>query len=258
MIILIEILFFTNSSLAIENGKNREITFKNGVVTAIQALNSNAPFEYYELHLSEIEINTLKSIKINLTEQYCNYGNLKVLNSEVNEFIKSLNFENKTTAEAVSQIVVRIVRGVVQGSGQETAWVVLRSFTPTSSYDMPRWHTDGYYYEPYAGDPYKFAITLKGPPTLFYKLPDEKRGEFYALQRKGTEQNDYNRQAIAAFLGNSKEAISVARPHQGAVFVVGSNHAAIHSEPPIKEERLFLSVLPGSKAQIKEWKDKQE
>jgi len=34
--------------------------------------------------------------------------------------------------------------------------------------------------------------------------------------------------------------------------------AAVHSEPPLKEERLFMSVLPGSKAQIKEWESKQE
>ncbi|OJW52688.1 MAG: hypothetical protein BGO67_09505 [Alphaproteobacteria bacterium 41-28] len=257
-LILVEILFFTNPLQAIENKNNREIIFRHGIVTAIQALGSDASFEYYDLHLSEMEIKNLKSIKINLTEQYCNYGNLKELNSGVNEFIKSLNSENKTTAETVSQIIVRIVKGIIEASGQETAWVALRSFTPTSSYDVPRWHTDGYYYEPYAGDPYKFVITLKGAPTLFYKLPGDKRKEFYTLQRKGTERNDYNRQAIAASLGNSKETISVAQPHQGAVFVVGSNHAAIHSEPSIKEERLFLSILPGSNAQIKEWKDKQD
>ena len=32
-----------------------------------------------------------------------------------------------------------------------------------------------------------------------------------------------------------------------------TQNAAIHSEPPIKEEKLFMSILPGSKKKIKEW-----
>lgn len=88
-------------------------------------------------------------------------------------------------------------------------------------------------------------------------MPPEKRNAFETLQRQGTEQNNYNRQAIATLLGKSKKLISIAYPHQGVVFIVGSDHAAVHSEPPIKEERLFLSVLPGTKEQIKEWESSQ-
>jgi hypothetical protein len=131
----------------------------------------------------------------------------------------------------------------------------LRSFTPTSEYDVPRWHQDGYYYAPYEGNPYKFAITLKGPATLFYKLPPHLKENFLTLTREGMEKNGYNRQALATLLKPFKEAAFIPQPYQGAVFIVGSEYAAVHSEPPIHEERLFLSVLPGSKAQIKEWKD---
>ncbi|MBY0272199.1 MAG: hypothetical protein K2X02_02115 [Alphaproteobacteria bacterium] len=244
-------IFLVNVSLTIENEKEtREIQ------TAIKALGPSRSFVYYDLHLSENEKSAGNALKISKTDSYNNYGNLNVLESEVREFIKTLGKVNNTNAKEVAGLIVRLVNEILQASEQETAWVAVRAFTPISEYDVPRWHTDGYYFEPYSGDLYKFALTLKGSPTLFYRLPDNKREEFYALRGKGTEQNDYNRQALADMLGQFKEAISIAHPYQGAVFIVGPNNAAVHSEPPIKEERLFISILPGSKTQIKEWESK--
>lgn len=248
--LLLEVLFM-NNSFAIESGKNIK-----AIQNAIEALSSTRSFAYYNLHLSENEKNAVNTLKINKTDSYNNYAHLNTLEFEVREFIKALSKEDQTNAKELSQLIVRLVNEIVQASGQETAWVAVRAFTPTSEYDMPRWHTDGYYFEPYSGAPYKFALTLKGSPTLFYPLPNNKKEEFFALRRKGTEQNDHNRQALADMLEQSKEVISSAQPYQGAVFVVGSNNAAVHSEPPIKEERLFISVLPGSKTQIKEWEFK--
>jgi hypothetical protein len=234
--------------------ETRNIT-PNQIQTAIKALGPDSPFVYFDLQLSEHEIKSLKNLKINATTEYNNYGNLKGLESESNDFIKSLGEKNEETAKITSQIIVRIVNEIIQASEKETAWVALRAFTPTASWNVPRWHTDGYYYAPRTGDLYKFAISLKGSLTLFYQLPADRREEFSDLQRKGTEQNEYNRQALADLLGCSKEAISVAQPHQGAIFIVGSGNAAVHSEPPIDEQRLFLSVLPGSQTQIKEWEN---
>lgn len=241
---------FMNVSLAMENGKEaREIQ------DAIESLSPRRSFAYYDLHLSENEKRAVSALKIK-TDAYNNYANLNALEPEVREFIETLGEGNETNAKEVSQLIVRLANEILHASGQETAWVAVRAFTPTSEYDVPRWHTDGYYFEPCSGDPYKFAVTLKGAPTLFYQLPDNKREDFYTLGSKGTEQNNYNRQALADMLGQSKEAISIAQPYQGAVFIVGSNNAAVHSEPSIKDERFFMSVLPGSKAQIKEWESK--
>jgi hypothetical protein len=239
---------FMNVSLAMDDGKEaREIQ------AATESLSPRHSFAYYDLHLSENEKSAVNALKIHKTDSYNNYANLNALEPEVRDFIKTLDKGNETNAKEVSHLIVRLVNEILHASGQETAWVAVRAFIPISQYDVPRWHTDGYYFEPYSGDPYKFAVTLKGPPTLFYRLPDNKREEFYTLEHKGTEQNNYNRQVLADMLGKSKEAISIAQPYQGAIFIVGSSNAAVHSEPPLKEERLFMSVLPGSKAQIKEW-----
>lgn len=249
-LILMQALFFTSPSLGKE-------TLPSRIQATLKTLGPNSSFVYYDLDPSERERNALKTLKINMTDDYNNYGNLDGLESEVRDFLKTLGKGNDTSAQDVSQLITRLVKEVLQGCGQETAWVAVRSFTPTSAYDLPRWHTDGYYYAPYEGDPYKFAITLRGPPTLFYQLPADKREEFYALQRKGNEQNEYNRQALALMLNTVKEAISIGQLYQGAVFIVGSNHAAVHSEPPIKEERLFLSSCPffqGARSKLKNGK----
>ncbi|MBA3814482.1 MAG: DUF2608 domain-containing protein [Alphaproteobacteria bacterium] len=185
---------------------------KKQIKIAIDQLNTNNPFVIFALGLTEEEKNILKKLQINTTEVYNNYGSLKDLNAEIRTFIKSLNKENKAIAETASQIIVRIVNDIIQASGQETAWVAVRSFTPTSEYDIPRWHKDGYYYAPYEGDPYKFAVTLKGSSTLFYSLPTHMREKFYALEKGGTEENSYNRQALATLLGQSKGPISIAQP----------------------------------------------
>ena len=39
--------------------------------------------------------------------------------------------------------------------------------------------------------------------------------------------------------------------NQGLIFVVGRDTALIHSEPPMTDTRIFVSVLPGTESQIK-------
>jgi hypothetical protein len=37
--------------------------------------------------------------------------------------------------------------------------------------------------------------------------------------------------------------------------MVGSNKALLHSEPPIHEKRLFMSIVPAYSYEIDEWKN---
>lgn len=130
--LLLEILFM-NNSFAIESGKNIK-----AIQNAIEALSSTRSFAYYDLHLSENEKNAVTTLKINKTDSYNNYAHLNTLEFEVREFIKALSKADQTNAKELSQLIVRLVNEIVQASGQETAWVAVRAFTPTSEYDMPR------------------------------------------------------------------------------------------------------------------------
>lgn len=214
--------------------------------TAIKSLNQDSSFIFFDLMLSPEELTALERIKINFPKEYNNLGALEVLRNEVIAYVKSLGNKEERVVETVSQMIHRIACDCVRASGKATAWVALRASQQNSDFDLARWHVDGYYYQPYFGQ-YKFAFTFKGPGTKFYKLPKQMREKFTALLQEG------NRQKLSKLLYDSR-LVMQAQSDQGTVFIVGADNAAVHSEPPINEERLFMSVLPGSKEQIAEWK----
>lgn len=255
--------------LFINQVHSQEILISNAQ-TAINNLGPNTPFAFYDLNLTDHEIKILEKISINspMLTDYNNYGNIDKLEVEINEFIKSLSQENEIIAEEFSQLIAKLVKGLVQASGKETAWVALRPSMPNSAFDLPRWHMDGYFYRPHDIRQYKFALVLKGPSTLFCTLSLDQKKAFDILKKKEIqkivqdengkiikfEEDMSNRQALATMIRDFQVPIMVAQPYQGAVFVVGESNAAIHSEPPISDNRLFLSILPGSKSQIEELK----
>lgn len=46
------------------------------------------------------------------------------------------------------------------------------------------------------------------------------------------------------------------KTHHGAFFIVGNDHAAVHSEPDITEERIFISIMGATDEQIQEMIDR--
>lgn len=44
---------------------------------------------------------------------------------------------------------------------------------------------------------------------------------------------------------------------EGLVFMVGNDKALIHSEPPMHEMRLFMSIVPAYAYEIDEWMNKK-
>lgn len=223
----------------------RSLPLNKEINIALMSLNSQKPFASFDIKFSSAEKDTLDKIDIDHENAYDNFGHLDVLANEVETFIKSIGKNNTKKSKSVADLVTRLVNNAILSFKKETAWVAVRAFTATNFWDSPRWHSDGYYYSPYTGEQYKIAIALKGASTLFYPLADEMREKFNSLQF-----NPENRETISKMLDTSK-AVSVALGH-GAIFIVGTPYAAVHSEPPIHEERLFLSIVPGNKAEIEE------
>lgn len=215
------------------------------VKKSLKTLNANKPFTNFNIPLSHEESNSLNKLHIDAPKAYDNFGKLDYLINELDEFIKSLNLNNIDISQSISTLIKKLVSDVILGFEKETAWVTVRASIATDIWDIPRWHTDGYYYSPYIGEQYKVVITLKGPASLFYPLSNDLREKFYSLQFEPE-----NRETIASMLDMS-QSIS-ALPRQGTIYIVGSNYSAVHSEPPIHEERLFLSIVPGSKSEIQE------
>ncbi|MES2219246.1 MAG: hypothetical protein V4501_12650 [Pseudomonadota bacterium] len=210
-----------------------------------EALNPQNPFTTFDLKFSSAEQAALDEMNINYTKSYDNFGNLTALKNETKEFLKSLGQSDAGQIEIISNLITNLVNTVISSFEKATAWVTIRASLTTDTWDLPRWHTDGYYYAPYSGEQYKAVITLKGPGSLFYPLPNELRQQFNSLQL-----NPDNRAIIAKLLDPAK-AISI-DIKKGVIFIVGADYAAVHSEPPIHESRLFLSIVPGSKTEIDE------
>jgi hypothetical protein len=212
---------------------------------ALHSLSAQKPFAVFDTNFSSSAENIINTISINHTKAYDNFGKLNILATEMKDFIKTIGTNDDSNSELIANLITKLINDILQNLQKETAWVTIRAATATNLWDTPRWHSDGYYYAPYSGEQYKIALTLKGPSTLFYFLPEEIREKFNSLQL------DSNNRDIIANLLDKTKAISIDLG-KGAIFIVGANHAAVHSEPPIHEERLFLSILPGSKAEIDE------
>jgi hypothetical protein len=116
------------------------------------------------------------------------------------------------------------------------------------------------------------VYTLKGNGTWFYQLLCEYRASFNAIQdaigqetlkaiQKGhnplsTPTNLENRRKLAALIDASR--VEKTKAFTVTSFIVGDqNNAAVHSEPPTTSDRLFISIAPGTSAQIKEWADRR-
>ncbi len=223
------------------NGQNLISPHANSsTFTTTDTLINEQPFVFFDLELTEKEREALEKLDIKYTSHYENYGDLQLLAEELQHFITSLSDSNIAIAKTVAQLVPRLVQKVLAILDQETAWVTMRAFTPVTVFKEPRWHSDSHYYPP-TGEQYKVAITLHGAQTLFYDIASE--------QRKTLEPICQNKRELTKIVDLSR----VISPSfgQGSIFIVGSDHAPIHSEPNIDGKRLFLSMIPGSNAQIK-------
>lgn len=244
------------------NATYEQCELGSGLSWEICSLSEDKPFVIYDLQLTQKEAESLSMLEVNSTGEYNHYGTVDTLNNEVSIFIEKLGNTCDVSAQ-ISKVIMRLLQESVNASKYQSFWIALRASTAHSGFDTPRWHTDGEFYDSNAKQ-YKIAIVLKGAQTLFYDLPKENREWFNNLQNHAgifnedgflnkeltLDSMEASRKIIASALDN-KKAIS-AKFGQGSIFLVGSNFAAVHSEPPIHEPRLFLSIVLGTKEQIKQ------
>jgi hypothetical protein len=235
-------------------------------------LGPGKPFLDFDLELTEEEKSNLNSICItsptqeNPTVSYENYGQLETLFSDVKHFISSLSPANLNFADSIAKVVTKLTQKVCAQLEGETAWVCVRASIPTKEFTIPRWHLDGYYYKPYIDNQYKAAVALKGPRTLFFNASNEQRKALsdYQLSIQTDEKGEIDKDKMIVLANNQKMFLNnifnksmaiTADSGQGTIFLAGDN-GAIHSEPDIASQSLFVSILPGSRVQIEELADR--
>ena len=217
---------------------------------AAAAAAEHKSFVNFDLHLSPDELRDFETLNVSETSSYDNFGHLGTLRDETARFLQSLGNTPELSACA-AETIDRVVKDSLLAVKADTAWFTLRAFLPTHAFDIPRWHTDGRFYTETETDQKKIATTLKGPSTLLNDLPDGLRSAFHEKLRSSYDDTPEERHAINTLI--DPKNTQRAGHGQATIFIVGSeDRAAVHSEPAISTERIFLSILPGSHAQIKE------
>lgn len=245
-LILLSSLFLTQLAVI-------ELSIEEEMIAKINLLGEDNSFAYQDLRLTNQEFELIDQLRFDrlpapATDDYNRFGDLHLLEQELPDFLKSLGNDSDDVIHTVAKVIARTARQVVKASNKDSAWVCVRASTPTTEYDVPRWHMDGSYYglngpHPYPGLVFKFAATLKGPSTLLYNLPHDQRDLFNA---------HCNDRLFLSELVNFSMVESPKRG-EGVFFIVADDRlAAIHSEPQVHENRLFFSVLIGDKAEIEE------
>lgn len=202
---------------------------------------------FVDLGLTDHELKIIDQIKVD-NYGFCDrYGSLHLLQDEIPELLRKIGNDDEELIQEASTIIYKIITQVTKGFGKQTAWVSIRASQPNPLFDIPRWHTDGYYYSPYFGMQYKFAVGLKGNPTLFYSLDETMREIF--------RKNQEDRVTLSQIFDVNKA--DTAPKGFGAIFIVGPrDYGALHSEPKIDSNRIFISILPGQDCEIEEFYQK--
>jgi len=205
-------------------------------------------FVFVDRGITREDLAYFNQIDIQTERFYHHFGEVKNIESSIADFLQKVGENGEEYSLQIASRISSFAEEVVKESGKNEAWVHLRASIATDRYDASRWHFDGYYYTPEDADDllFKFAATLVGPSTLFYMLPPELRKTIGGRirDRKYMEKFCEEEQIVAPKLG------------EGAIFVGGKGVTALHSEPPIHEKRLFFSVVPATKAQLPQLKQR--
>ncbi len=173
-------------------------------------------------------------------------------------FLASIGENDQQHIETVAGIVSNIAEQVTKMLQKEAYWLALRVTKPLDydmSYTMPRWHSDGAYFETAEGEVvYKFILTLRGDKTLFGEAADLER--FEQIQKNLYDEQGRPDPVMTEELVSLVSALPTPTKMGGVMFQVGEG-GAIHSEPTVTQPRIFMSVLPGDVSQIQEWKQLQ-
>ena len=196
-------------------------------------------------HFSSSELQCLQNVHV---EQECAqfdfFGPADDLSqNELQSYLMQMGDNETDCLEGIARLMYRLSKEVQIGFDAEAVWTMVRITMPNEEFAVPRWHPDGKYFSSKSKQ-YKFVTTLKGARTLFGEARDPS-----AVRRLLRATQDLCTRRAIAQLVDSKRFDG----RQGVLYLVGEDNAVLHSEPYMQDPRIFLSILPGSKAQIQEW-----
>ncbi|MFK7827613.1 MAG: hypothetical protein AB8G05_25940 [Oligoflexales bacterium] len=207
--------------------------------------NSSMSYISIPLGLSDYDFEKLSKIEITHSSTYDRFGSLEIIQDELPRFIEEeVGIIDPEIKSIITSSILSISSKIVQSLDLDTAWVTIRFTKPNRLFEIPRWHTDGAFYEPYEATNFKYAAVLKGPGTLF-------ANELNEDQMKKISDRIRDNNLI------SQNQIFSPQFGDGVLFKTGgSKNSAVHSEPHMNEDRIFFSIVPGTYENINELKNR--
>jgi hypothetical protein len=144
---------------------------------------------------------------------------------------------------------LRRTREDCTGTPEESAaaWLTIRMTKPTDEYTLiPRWHQDGVMFPPDRAGLVrsKYAMTILGKPTRIMVASP------YVFEVVGPDHDSEEmRQEYAERLAS--QPLENVATGQIFRFSYGQLDSPVHSEPDMNSDRVFLSVLYGSEAELR-------
>jgi len=212
---------------------------------------------FVNLDLGAKDLNDLSMLKVINERRKVYFGiySRKKFRIMITEYLKEIG-NNDQIAMKSANILTNIIESYLHATNRDYLWFEMRPKLANNHFDIPRWHTDGYFYDRVAYSEsqqpqYKLAGALIGPTTLF-KLDNPEILSTYFETRRSLDKDISEMEARKIII----EALAEYPMHQpgngeAAIFAVGSvNRSAVHSEPPFDIDRIFYSVLTGTHDQI--------
>jgi len=235
------------------------------------------PVDSEKLHVFQ-QIQTLSPQSYSIND-FDYYGSISDFTGKAFDGFGKLPLPESVTSQ-MANVTEEITAGLAThlDPTETDAWITIR-FQPTShAFDTPRWHIDGKMFTDGTVPKiqYKIGGALFGPGTLFYDIPPEKRHsfaeettdpgiQFYNGLVAGKDPNVLNEEWL-----NARKLVDKKVPQENivqgssefmAVFAVGDpGTSGFHSEPNMSSSgnRMFFSMVPGTKSQIEELRQKFE
>ncbi|KAH6847619.1 hypothetical protein B0I37DRAFT_375484 [Chaetomium sp. MPI-CAGE-AT-0009] len=129
-------------------------------------------------------------------------------------------------------------------------WLTVRASRPTPDFDIPRWHADDDFFEPARSDDargrWKLCATLQGPGTLFAADGVRARRVLReAKERAGRGERE------RPHVCPGVRCVACGRTSEVVREEVGGREGAVHSEPRIDCDRVFVNVVPGTEEELR-------
>lgn len=242
------------------NLKIKTVPLDAGKNIVITSLNEQRMISI-DLRLSTKEKKVLQDLKIGIQGVMGNFlywGSVdnEVLPLNLKSYVGTIGENNNITADVISKLIVRIVNQVTKYFDTKFVWIETKTFLANNTFVIPRWHIDDKFFKPHTA--YKLVWAIKGSQTRFGVTEDPTEfSKLTALEIQaghGTDENIRARKELDQIVNEVKTQ----RNEAAVLYRSAGENPVVHSEPHINENRLFLGIVPGTKAEINEWYERKK